>query len=295
MKSYRVAVLGCGVIGYSWAKAFLAAGHIVRCWDFNSAAGKKINQLKESNEDADVTFFSDVDQAVQGADFVQENCPEDLLLKQNLYRQLEPCIGAEALLASSTSTLQATQLQQGISFAKRIVIGHPFNPPDILPLVEVVGGKQTSEHSIRRAMEFYKGLGKQAIQLKIERPGHLANRLQAAIWREAVDAVASGQASVEDVDLAMTSALGPRWATMGPFKTFELGGGEGGLAHFLDHLGGAFEALWDDAERPPMTKELKKQLIADAAALTAGQTAQECVQDRDNQLISILALSQKSC
>ena len=144
-------------------------------------------------------------------------------------------------------------------------------------------------------MDFYKDLGKQAIHLKTERPGHLANRLQAAVWREAVDAVASGQASVEDVDLAMTTALGPRWAAMGPFKTFQLGGGEGGLAHFLEHLGGAFEALWDDAERPQMTEALKKQLIAEAAALTAGQTAQECAQQRDRQLTAILAAREKTC
>ena len=155
--------------------------------------------------------------------------------------------------------MQATQLQQGIGFAERIVIGHPFNPPHLLPLVEVVGGEQTSKHSIQKAMDFYKDLGKQAIHLKTERPGHLANRLQAAVWREAVDAVASGQASVEDVDLAMTTALGPpagrRWDLSKPFNS---GVVRVGSLTFLSISGGAFEALWDDAERPQMTEALKK-------------------------------------
>ena len=197
MKSLTVAVLGCGVIGQSWIRALVLAGHRVRCWDVEPAVERAVAQLTASQKEADVRFFSDPTQAVYGADFVQENCPENLALKQTLYRQIECAIDAGAVLASSTSTLQATQLQQDIGFAERIVIGHPFNPPHLLPLVEVVGGEQTSEHSIQQAMDFYRDLGKQAIHLKTERPGHLANRLQAAVWREAIDAVASGQASVQ--------------------------------------------------------------------------------------------------
>lgn len=254
------AVLGCGVIGSSWMRAFHGARHRVRVWDPHlSAAGVTAAEGLD-----DVVVCDSPEKAVAGAHFVQESGPEDLAAKRALFASIGPSLDEGAVVASSTSTLQASDIQRGLSCADRIVVGHPFNPPSVMPLVEVVGGSATAEWAIDRAVSFYAALGKSPIRLRVERPGHLANRLQAALWREAVDAVACGQAGVADVDAAVTLALGPRWALNGPFATFAIGGGEGGLAHFLEHLGAPFETLWDDARRPEMTAALKEKLVEDA-------------------------------
>jgi 3-hydroxyacyl-CoA dehydrogenase len=237
-----------------------------------------------------IEFFDSPVDAVADAQFVQESGPEDLNLKRELFSAIAPGLSLEALVASSTSTLQPSDLQRNISFAARIVVGHPFNPPHILPLVEVVGGQETCESSVCKAMAFYRGLGKHPIRLHCERPGHLANRLQAALWREAIDAVACGQASVEDVDAVVTLALGPRWALMGPFATFHVGGGEGGLEHFLAHLGPAFESLWDDARRPILTEALKVRLAKAAAESLGGRSLTELLADRDQKLKAVLSV-----
>jgi 3-hydroxyacyl-CoA dehydrogenase len=182
-----------------------------------------------------------------------------------------------------------SQLQAGLPFASQILVGHPFNPPDLMPLVEVVPGEQTAPETVERAMAFYEGLGKRAVRLRRERPGHLANRLQAALWREAVDAVASGAATAADVDAAVTAALGPRWAVMGPFASLHVGGGEGGLAHFLDHIGPAFEALWADAKTPVMDDALKARLVRETAEAVGDRPIAELAAERDERLKAVLA------
>jgi len=278
-----IAVLGCGVIGASWVTAFRDAGLAVRLWDPNTAVA---HAVAASHGDG-VTVCDSPDSAVNGVKFVQESGPEKLSLKRELARRISASLAPAAIVASSTSTLKASDMQQGMAFADRLLVGHPFNPPHILPLVEVVGGAGTAEWAVEAAMQFYRSIGKAPIRLHIERPGHLANRLQAALWREAVDAVASGQASVADVDAAVTLALGPRWALTGPFATFALGGGEGGLAHFLDHLGRPFEELWDDARRPEMTDELRDRLVAASGKTPARFTLSE----RDRRLRQLLAIA----
>ena len=283
-----VAVIGAGTIGASWARAFLDAGFEVRVWDprpgfepaVRGAAGSGASRL---------IFTPDVASAVSGADFVQESGPEDLALKTELFAKIAKALPDHAVLASSTSTLMPTLLQQDCAFADRLVVGHPFNPPHILPLVEVVGGKSTGEGAIEIAMATYRRAGKYPIRLHRERPGHLANRLQAALWREAVDAVASGQASVADVEVAVTMALGPRWALMGPFTTFNLGGGPGGLRHFLDHLGGVFEGLWDDLQRPDVTPALRDELVTQTARAQGGNSIEALMAHRDAALRAVLA------
>jgi carnitine 3-dehydrogenase len=282
LSQIETAVLGCGVIGASWVTTFRAAGQPVRLWDPDSAAAHAV----AARHGDGLTVLDSPEAAVEGATFVQENGPEDLAVKRELFRRIGATLGPHALVASSTSTLQASELQDGLEYADRLLVGHPFNPPHILPLVEVVGGTATSEWALEKAMSFYAALGKHPIRLRIERPGHLANRLQAALWREAIDAVASGQASVADVDAAVTLALGPRWALTGPFATFALGGGEGGLAHFFEHLGAPFEALWDDAQRPHMTASLKQRVIAELDNASPRFNPQE----RDRRLRQILAI-----
>lgn len=281
------AVLGCGVIGTSWAEAFLLAGHRVRVWDPAPNLQERLRPLFDRFEGR-LSVASRAEEAVEGVGFIQESGPETLEAKRTLLERVGASIGPSAVLASSTSTLTPTALQSGLRSADRILIGHPFNPPHILPLVEVVGGQATSEAAITQAMTFYRAVGKHPIRLKIERPGHLANRLQAALWREAVDAVSSGQADVADVDIAVTMALGPRWALMGPFATFHLGGGSQGLSHFLDHLGRPFEDLWDDAKRPSMTPELKQRLIDGVSLSTGGQRPKDLMAERDRRLPHIL-------
>jgi 3-hydroxyacyl-CoA dehydrogenase len=285
-----VAVLGCGVIGSSWAQAFFASGIRVKAWD-PAPAPREILEAVARTHGASIEFYDSPADAVAGAQFVQESGPEDLRLKRELFAAIAPAVLPGTIVASSTSTIQPSELQTGISFADRILVGHPFNPPHILPLVEVVGGKDTSDPSIQKAMAFYRGLGKHPIRLHRERQGHLANRLQAAIWREAIDAVACGQASVADVDAAVTLALGPRWALMGPFATFHLGGGDGGLRHFLAHLGPAFERLWDDARRPVMSEALKLKLGEDVAESLRGHSVAQLMVERDRKLKAILSIS----
>ncbi|MGY2737193.1 3-hydroxyacyl-CoA dehydrogenase NAD-binding domain-containing protein [Sphingomonas sp. UYP23] len=283
----RAAVLGCGVIGSSWIEAFLAGGLEVSVWDPSPSA---LSAALKRHGDS-IVVAPTPEAAVSGAGFVQENGPEDVAAKQKLFDQISEAVGPHTVVASSTSTLQPSALQANLTFADRLLIGHPFNPPHIVPLVEVVAGSLTAEWAVDAAMEFYLSLGKRPIRLHRERPGHLANRLQAALWREAVDAVASGQATVEDVDAAVTLALGPRWALLGPFATFNLGGGAGGLAHFLEHLGAPFEALWDDAQRPVVTEELKRSMIAAVRDGSNGRTPEALAADRDTRLKAILAIS----
>ncbi|NQY92660.1 MAG: 3-hydroxyacyl-CoA dehydrogenase [Campylobacteraceae bacterium] len=289
-KKQIVAVLGCGVIGLSWVRAFLESNHDVQVWDPDIRIKDKLELLSKDFPKVNLSFFENVKDAVLNADFIQENAPESITIKQELYRNISDTIGENTILASSTSTLKASDFQMGLHYADRILVGHPFNPPHLLPLVEVVGGLQTSDKTITQAMEFYKSIGKKPIRLNIEKKGHLANRLQAAVWREAVDAVLSGQASVEDVDTAITAALGPRWAVMGPFETFHMGGGEGGLEHFLEHLGDAFEDLWDDANRPVVTSEFKQKLISEVTQSLKGQSNAELTNKRDEKLKAILSV-----
>lgn len=282
-----VAVLGCGTIGCSWAEAFLAAGFDVRAWDPRPGYEQPLLTSAARHGTA-LQVCSTPLIAVSGAQFVQESGPESVALKAELYASIAAALTPTAVVASSTSTLMPSVLQQGCGFAERLLVGHPFNPPHILPLVEVVGGAHTSEESIERAMSFYRAAGKHPIRLRTERPGHLANRLQAAVWREAVDAVASGQADVADVDAVITLSLGPRWALTGPFATFNLGGGAGGLRHFLDHLGPAFEALWDDAHRPQVTQALKEALIEQTSRAQGEHSVAKIASARDLALIDIL-------
>lgn len=283
-----IAVLGCGLIGLNWAEAFLNAGYKVQCWDPNSAVVDKIDKLRDRVFDADIAYFSDVNEAVAGAIFVQESGPERLEVKRDLYQKLSKTLGSDAIVASSTSTIMPSDLQQGLDYADRFVIGHPFNPPHILPLVEVVGGVQTSEDTVQSAYDFYALVGKKPIKLHKERIGHLSNRIQAAVWRESIDAVASGQASVEDVELAVTAALGPRWALMGQFETFDLAGGDGGLADFFGDIGSAIENLWDDAQIPEMTDELKTKIVTETQKLVGTRSFAEKIKRRDEFLKVVL-------
>jgi carnitine 3-dehydrogenase len=247
----RVAVVGTGTIGMSWAAAFLARGLEVSASDpapeaearlrhFVDAAWPVLARLGPVAAAVPhhlLTFCADAASTVEGADFVQESAPEREPVKQELLARIDAVLPPERVIASSSSGLLISRLVASCRHPDRIVIGHPFNPPHLIPLVEVVGGAQTATATIAQAMEFYSSIGKHPIHIRREVSGHVANRLQAALWREAVHLLASGVASAADIDAAISEGPGLRWALMGPHLTFHLAGGSGGMAHFLEALG----------------------------------------------------------
>ncbi|MGD9538634.1 MAG: 3-hydroxyacyl-CoA dehydrogenase NAD-binding domain-containing protein [Alphaproteobacteria bacterium] len=298
----RIAVIGAGTIGCGWASLFLCRGHDVALSDpapdfrgrferFHERARDGLGRIGlATRPEGKISFASDPAIACDGAALVQENAPERLDVKRALYARIEQALAPEAIVASSTSGLKMSELQAGCRHPERFAVGHPFNPPHLIPLVEVVGGKETSEATIERLMAFYAGLGKRPIRLNAEVAGHLANRLQVALWREAVHAVASGLASVADVDAAIAYGPGLRWAMMGPNLTFHLAGGEGGFRHFLEHLAPAVEAWWQDLGTPTLTPELKQRLAAGVEAEAGNRSIEELARLRDERLLQLLSL-----
>ncbi|WP_158745736.1 3-hydroxyacyl-CoA dehydrogenase NAD-binding domain-containing protein [Acidisphaera sp. L21] len=301
-KVRRVAVIGAGTIGASWAAWFLSRGLQVTVWDpapegeafvrrFIANAWPAIQQLGApcASQDA-ISFHATPEQAVAGVQFVQESAPERTDAKRALFAQLEAAMAPDTIVASSSSGLMMTDLAQDLRTPGRFAIGHPFNPPHLIPLVEVVGGQDTTPETIDACLAFYRHIGKHPIRLNKEAPGHLANRLQSALWREAVHAVAEGVASVADVDAAVAYGPGLRWALMGPHLTFHLAGGEGGMAHFIDHLGEANEAWWRSLGQPTLTPEVCRAIIDGVAEETKGAPVPALAAQRDALLVALLQI-----
>ncbi|MBR0649402.1 3-hydroxyacyl-CoA dehydrogenase [Roseomonas terrae] len=297
----RVAVVGAGTIGASWAAYFLSRGLRVAASDPSPGAPDLLKRMIENawpilmrlggKADADPTawtFHADPAAAAEGADFVQENAPERLEVKQPLLARIDAALPPDVVIASSTSGLLASRLSESCAHPERVVIGHPFNPPHLIPLVEVVGGAKGSPEAVAAAMAFYRGIGKHPIEIRKEVPGHLANRLQAALWREAVHLVAEGVASVADVDAAISEGPGLRWALMGPHTTFHLAGGEGGMEHFLHHLLPAVTSWWSDLGNPAVDAEVQRALVAGVAEKTGGADTRELARRRDAALVRLL-------
>lgn len=262
--------------------------YVARAWPIveklGLAAGASRDRLR---------FSADLTDALAGADFIQENGPEREDLKVALFAKLDALVPADVIIASSTSGLTMSVLQAQCRHPERCVIGHPFNPPHLIPLVEVVGGKATSPETVIRARDFYTRMGKKAIVLHREVPGHAANRLQAALWREVVHLVDEGVLSVADADDAVSYGPGLRWGLMGPNLIFHLGGGQGGMEHFLAHLSGPFSRWWDDLGSPVLTPELKARLVAGVNEEAAGRSIAELERQRDTLLLGLLALRKR--
>lgn len=304
----RVAVVGTGTIGMSWAANFLARGLAVAASDPAPEAEARLRQFIDTAWPVlarlgptaatpphhALTFCRDPETSVADADFVQENAPEREAVKRELFARLDAALPPEVVIASSSSGLLISRLQAACRHPERVVIGHPFNPPHLIPLVEVVGGAQTAPATVERAMQFYAGIGKRPIHIRREVKGHVANRLQAALWREAVHLVASGVASVADVDTAISQGPGLRWALMGPHLTFHLAGGSGGMAHFLDQLGPPLESWWDDLGSPRLTPEVCQALAEGVAAEAGGRDIASLAAARDRFLVDLLALKKSA-
>jgi 3-hydroxyacyl-CoA dehydrogenase len=231
------------------------------------------------------------EEAVEGAVFVQENGPERLELKRALFARLDAAAPADTVLASSSSTLMVSEFQDACARPERVVLGHPFNPPHLIPLVEVVGGRLTSEAALTRAMAFYAGLGKHPIRLKRESRGHVANRLQAALWQEAFHLVREGVADVADIDAAIAHGPGLRWALLGPFLNLHLSGGAGGIgALFEKPLWQATEAMWRDLGTVSVDAALGAVVAEGVGAEMAGRDQALMVQQRDETLLALLRM-----
>jgi 3-hydroxyacyl-CoA dehydrogenase len=303
-----VAIIGTGVVGASWAALFLAKGLEVVATDvapdadaslrhFVEAAWPALNRLglAPGASQSNLKFAANLAAAVKNADFVQENGPERIDFKRKLYRQLDDLLSADVIIASSSSGLTMSAIQSDCpSHPERCVIGHPFNPPHLVPLVEIVGGAKTSEETIQRAFEFYTSIGKRAVRLHKEVPGHVANRLQAALGREVYHLVAEGVVSVADVDTALCWGPGLRWGIMGQVLLNHLGGGEGGIDHFFAQFTGPMTAWWKVLGSPVLTPELQQTLIDGLHAEVGSRSIDELAAQRDEVLLGLLELRANS-
>jgi 3-hydroxyacyl-CoA dehydrogenase len=299
----RVAVVSTGVIGASWVAHFLARGLDIVATDPAPDAEERLRAdvaahwpvlerigLTEGASLQRLTFTADPAEAVAEADFVQENGPEREDVKHALFAVLDAAARPDVVLASSSSGLLPSVIARGApKHPERALIGHPFNPPHLIPLVEVVPGERTSDDAVEQAMAFYAAVGKRPIRVRQEVPGHIANRLQAALWQEAYSLVERGVATVADIDTAISQGPGLRWAILGPFLNQDLSGGPGGIAHILEHLGPPTEKWWRDLRPVTLTPELIDTLVAGTADELAGVDRATLVERRDAVLLALLA------
>jgi len=303
----RIAIVGTGVIGASWAAEFLAHGfevvatdpapnaeanlrkYIDAAWPALTALGLSPKASRDS-----LSFTPDMKAAVSNADLVQENGPERPDFKIRLFADIDASTPIDSIIASSSSGITMSVMQSACRHPERCVIGHPFNPPHMIPLVEVVGGAKTSAETVERAIAFYESIGKKPIHLRKEVVGHVANRLQAALYREVVNLLHLGVLDVADADTAVCWGPGLRWGVMGPNMLFHLGGGAGGIQHFMDHLSGPLANWWKDLGSFTEWPDGSKQTIIDGVVREAeGRTPEQLAETRDEVLLGLRQLRAK--
>lgn len=301
----NITCIGAGPIGGGWAAHFLAQGYQVTSYLHDASEYDALMRLLETawasleqigladNASLDnFQFTTDLAEATENAEFIQESVPEVLKLKQGLYKTLGDIVDANVVIASSTSGLSMTDIQANCATPERTVVAHPFNPPYLLPLVEMIGGENTSAECIAWTERFYRVSGKSPLVMKKEIPGFIATRLQEAIWREALHMVANGEATVEQIDQAVVNGPGPRWALMGPCEIFHIGGGEGGMAYCLDQFGPALKLPWTRLVAPELTAELRQAMIDGCAEMTEGQDFASLSRKMNDGLVKIAKIKQ---
>lgn len=291
-----IAVIGAGTIGLSWAALFASHGHDVRITDPRedlaavvTAGVAELAGVLPGDWAQCVAVSSSLEEAVTGADVVQENGPERLELKKELFARIEKACPPGALLLSSTSGLMPSDMGASMVDPGRVVVGHPFNPPHVVPLVEVVPGARTTAETVAAAEGFYRSLGKAPVVLRKEIGGFVANRLQSAVFREAVHLVLSGVVTPEELDRVVTESVGVRWATAGPFESYHLGGGPGGIRHLLEHLGPGMVKRWADLGRPELTPEVIELIAAGTEQRFADRSFEQRSAERDAAQLAVIA------
>ena len=303
----RIAIIGTGVIGASWAAQYLARGYDVIATNPDSKAESKLrNYIDAAWKELTIiglvpgamrdrlTFTSNMNEALSNADFVQENAPERPDFKIKLFAEMDDVTPPDSIIASSSSGITMSVIQSGCKHPERCVIGHPFNPPHIIPLVEVVGGNKTSPEAVQQAIAFYASIGKKPIYLRKELPGHAANRLQSALYREIVYLVEQGVLSVEDADAAVSWGPGLRWGVMGPNLLWHIGGGEGGIHHFMEHLMDPLAVMMKNLGNPEVTTELKQTIIKGVIQEAGNRSVEQLAQEENEILLQLINLRIKA-
>jgi 3-hydroxyacyl-CoA dehydrogenase len=298
---HRIAIVGTGVIGASWAAYYLARGFDVVATDPGPQAEANLRKYVDDawplltqvglSPDAScdrLTFSADMNRALAQADWVQENAPERPDFKIKLFAQMDEATPPNSIIASSSSGITMDVIQSGCKRPERCVIGHPFNPPHVVPLVEVVGGAKTSEATIERAMAFYAGIGKKPVRLRKALPGHVANRFQAALYKEVLYLVQQGVLSVADADVAVSYGPGIRWGVMGPSLQWHVGGGQGGIQHFMEHLMDPLAGMMKTLGTPEITPQLKQTVVDAVLKEAAGRSVEQLAREENAVLISLL-------
>jgi carnitine 3-dehydrogenase len=301
-----VAVVGTGVIGAGWAAHFLRMGYDVIAWDPGPGAAERLAAfvggawpvlerlgLRPGAAPDRLRFARSLAGATAGADFVQESAPEVLDVKVALLAELDAVTPPEVVIGSSTSGFMMSDMAARTKAMGRFVVGHPFNPPYLIPLVEIVGGRCTDHAAVAWAEKFYTRTGKVCLTMHSEVPGFVGNRLQEALWREALHMIDSGQATVQQIDDSITFGPGLRWALMGPMLTFHLAGGQGGMAHMLDHFGPALLQPWTRLAAPELTPRLRDLVVTGVGESVGDVSVQELERQRDDFLADLLLLIEK--
>jgi carnitine 3-dehydrogenase len=302
----NIAVIGIGVIGTGWIIRFLYNQKKIKVYDPNLE--QKKNLLKEIkrvepalrkiykkkiNLSKQLEFSDSLEEAVQNADLIQENAPENETLKKNLIKEISQYSKINSIIASSSSGLLPSKIQSKCKNPKRLIIAHPFNPVYLLPLVELVAGKQTDKKFINKANMFYSNIGMKTLILKKELPGYLSDRLQESMWRESLHIINEGYASTQDLDDAIIYGPGLRWSLMGTFLTFHLAGGKMGMAHMLEQFGPALKLPWTKLKAPALNSKLKNKIINGTKKQSKNRSVENLSNLRDNFLIDLQKLLSK--
>jgi carnitine 3-dehydrogenase len=303
----HIAIVGTGVIGASWAAYYLSRGfdvvatdpapnaeanlrkYVDNAWPVLAKAGLSAGASRER-----LTFTPDMGQALAEADLVQENAPERPDFKVKLFAEMDQAAPPHAIIASSSSGITMDVMQSACKHPERCVVGHPFNPPHVVPLVEVVGGAKTSEETIERAMSFYASIGKKPIRLHKAIPGHAANRLQAALYKEMLSLIQQGVLDVADADAAVSYGPGLRWGVMGQSLQWHLGGGAGGIHHFMEHLMPPLQGMMADLKMPDITPALKQTVIDGVLREANGHSVEQLADEENDVMLGALALRAKA-
>ncbi|MEM6406799.1 MAG: 3-hydroxyacyl-CoA dehydrogenase NAD-binding domain-containing protein [Pseudomonadota bacterium] len=298
----NTAIIGAGVIGASWAALFLAAGKNVAVYDPSPTVEADVTKyvdtawpvltelgLTEPDRKGVLTFHATAAEAVENADFIQESVPERIEIKHATFAAMEPALQPHAIVSTSASGLTVTEMQEGWKDPSRFILGHPFNPPHLIPLVELLANDKTAGGVLEAAEDFYKSIGKVTIRVQKEVAGHVSNRLQAALWREAIHLVQSGAVSVEDVDKAVWAGPGLRWGAMGPNTIWNLAAGPGGLGEYIERYRDSFHRWWDDLGDPRLDAETTEKLVTGAIEAMGGKSMDEMNAQRDAMLVAMQA------